>query len=150
MRSVSNELNGRLTLRLPRDLLQWIREQGGSGYVRELLLERRKAPVQLKPPIQPDSVLREQWEQLVDERECLEDDRELLDEKEKLLDRHRDRLDKKRLVLENKREQLEDEWYELEQLRSELETRQEALTAAVLLLSSFPSTLFLSGGSARV
>jgi len=51
MSSKNNELNGRLTLRLPKELLQWIREQGGSGYVRELLLERRKAPVPLKPEV---------------------------------------------------------------------------------------------------
>ena len=124
------ELAVRFTLRLPSDLLDWVRRQGGSSYVRSILAQQRATgnnSADTGPSLRPSSCLRDQWEQLANERESLEDERALLKDEERVLDRHRSRLDTERALLDDRRDQLEDEWSELEQVREELEGREQLL-----------------------
>ncbi len=133
----TNGLNGRLTLRLPEHLLVWVRQQGGSSYVRDLLLGQRNGTTEKKlqqPPLRPESCSK-------DERDLLAMDRELLDDEEQLLDRRETRLDKERELLNDQREQLEDEWCELEEVRENLDDRKDLLATTQVLLSYFPQSL---------
>ncbi len=143
-RLVTTGLNGRLTLRLPESLLVWIRQQGGSSYVRDLLLDQQNGTVEQKlqqPPLRPESCLQDQQETLNSERDLLIMDRELLDDEERLLDRRETRLDEERELLNDKREQLEDEWCELEEIRENLDNHKDLLVTTQALLSYFPQSL---------
>jgi DNA repair exonuclease SbcCD ATPase subunit len=123
------ELAVRFTVRLPSDLLGWVRQQGGSSYVRFLLAQQRvtgNGSADTGRSLRPSS-LRDQWQQLANERESLEDERAILKDEERVLDRHRSRLDTERALLDDRREQLEDEWSELEKVREELEGREKLL-----------------------
>lgn len=121
-------LSVRYTLRLPSDLLEWLKRQGGSEYVRELLSRHKAARWGAGARgLRSAWSLREEWEQLTQEREFLKDDRALLEDEERVLDHRRSQLDKEWALLEESREQLEDDWGELEQVRMELETQAEML-----------------------
>lgn len=106
---VAEGLDGRITLRLPGPLLDWVRQQGGSSYVRDLLLEQRdggtdRQKLQQSPPPSADpedlatvrsiASLRAQREILTSERGLLATDQELLDDQERLLDQRETRLEK--------------------------------------------------------
>jgi hypothetical protein len=133
------DLNQRLTLRLPNDLSNWVREQGGSSFIRELLIHHRSNPVAGSPGAARE--WNKHWEHIVDEREALEHERELLQDEERLLDRRRDRLDDERRLLDQRRELLEEEWSELEDARDVLQAREEMLGAAWTTVSLCPATL---------
>lgn len=119
------ELAVRFTLRLPGDLLGWVRQQGGSAYVRSLLAQQRATSTgNLNAGSLRPSCLRDQWVQLANERESLEDERAILKDEQRVLDRYRSRIDTERTLLDDRRDQLEDEWSELEQVGAELESRE--------------------------
>lgn len=124
-------LTMRFTVRLPEDLRGWVRQQGGSSYVRDLLTQQRAAGIEATGTadrsLRSKSSLRDQWEQLTYERGSLEDERALLRDEERLLDRKGNQLDREWRLLDERRDQLEDEWYELEQARMELESREQLL-----------------------
>ena len=129
------KLSGRLTLRLSIKLMEWVRHQGGSSFVRELLAQQQEGQTTARPADR----LREEWEHLGYERESLKDEREILEDEERRLDRRESNLDRERERLAERREWLEDEWYELEQIRMKLEEREEALDAAANSVSDIGS-----------
>lgn len=136
------DLDPRLTLRLPNDLLSWVRQQGGSGFVRDLLVQHRG----LLTTGGPD--LNAQWEHIVYERESIEDEWKLLRDQERLLDRARDRLADERRLLDERRELLEGESSYLEDSRMELQSREEILGEVWVRLSLAPAILLNIAGLA--
>lgn len=136
--------DARLTIRLPRELLDWVQQEGGSRFIREILLERQAnghGTPPLSHPFLTESLLQAKWENLEDERDSLNLQRELLEDEERLVDRHQNALDKERRVLADKRELLEEESDQLVQSQMELEAREEALLEALACLAIFPHWL---------
>jgi hypothetical protein len=137
----SAELDNRITLRLPNDLLSWVRRQGGGAFIRDLLLQHSN----LSDPASMTALnpnFNKQWEQIVFEHESIQDERLLLRDQERILDRARDRLDDERRLLDQRRELLEDEWSWLEETRMELQAREEELGAAWVGLSLAPAIIY--------
>ena len=129
----------RFTLRLPGDLLCWVQQEGGSGFVREILVQRRaQGSATAVPPTPTSSSLQAQWNYLASEWRLLDLERELRDDEERVLDRQRDNLEKKHELLDERRELLEEGWCALEQAQMELEEQKAALLDALAILSLFP------------
>ena len=129
----------RLTLRLPTDLLAWVRRQGGSSFIRDLLAQYHSFSVASTKP-GPD--LKAQWEHLTYELEALDDERKLLRDEENVLDRTRERLRDERRLLEERSELLDDEWQCLEEARDDLQLRVEQLGTVLVGLSLTPAIFF--------
>jgi len=125
----------RLTLRLPKDLLEWVRQRGGSCFVRDLLVQQRDLSTT------GGSDLNAQWEHIVYERESIDDEWKLLLEQDRLLDKARDRLADNRRLLDERRELLDDQWSDLEESRMELQAREETLGEVWVRLSLAPTVL---------
>lgn len=144
--STKQQQDTRFTLRLPGDLLSWVHQQGGSHFIRDLLLQRKANGPREQPsgpPLMPESLLKAHWDHLADERESLDLERENLKDEEKVLDRRGDALDKKRVLLSERRELLEEEWYALGGAQGDLEEREAALAGAIACLTVFPHRLLL-------
>jgi hypothetical protein len=129
----------RLTLRLPTELLGWVRRQGGSSFVRDLLAQHHSFSV---GSIKPGPDLEVQWKHLAYELEALDEERKLLRDEESVLDRTRERLRDERRLLEERSEQLADEWFCLEEAQDDLQLRVEELGALLVRLSLTPSIFF--------
>lgn len=129
----------RITFRLPGDLLYWVQQEGGSGFVREILEQRRAlGSATAGPPTPTSSSLQAQWDYLASERRLLDLERELRDDEERVQDRQRDNLEKEHELLDERRELLEEGWRDLEQAQMELEDQKAALLDTLAILSLFP------------
>jgi len=141
-------LSVRFTLRLPIELRDWVSQQGGGSFVRQVLSQHRAAQAKEQDyrPHQARRDLYQQWEQLADERGSLRDERALLDDHERLLERRESHLERRALLLDDRREQLEDEWDELEQRRLELENREHLFAGLFRPAVGLLDLLSLAGG----
>jgi len=134
------ELDNRITLRLPNDLLSWVRRQGGGAFIRDLLLQHSNlSGLAGTTALSPN--FNKHWDHIVYEHESLEDERQILRDQERILDRVRDRLDDERRLLDQRTELLDDEWSWLEDTRMELQAREETLGAAWVGISLAPAII---------
>jgi hypothetical protein len=134
--------DNRFTLRLPGDLLEWVQQQGGSGFIRDLLFRRRAEDTLGSPTSGPTvSILETQWEYLAGEQSLLDLEREHRQDEERALARQQDLLDKERELLAERRELLQAGWQNLEEALLELEEQKIALVDALAVLAIFPHRL---------
>ena len=112
---------GRLTIRLPLDLLAQVQKQGGSEYVRQALARVLDfGTPQSRLLARPQSFVEDERELLDEEWAELEMERERIKHHERINDRREYQLDKIRVILRERREMLDEEWYELERLKDQI------------------------------